>query len=67
MTCDNCNCVIIGQRFHSVTRDDYDLCADCHGKNPGKAGEYILVIQSLPAEKEAEGKEPEAKRLKEVS
>jgi hypothetical protein len=50
-----------------VTRDDYDLCADCHGKNPGKAGEYILVIQSLPAEKEAEGKEPEAKRLKEVS
>jgi hypothetical protein len=67
VTCDGCECVIVGERFHSVVREDYDLCAACRAKAEAGEGEYILVIQSLPpAEAEAvEGEEPVAKKRKE--
>jgi hypothetical protein len=66
VTCDVCEIVIVGQRFHSVTRDDYDQCAECHAKEPGNPGEFILVIQSLGREiQKTDAEEPFVKKRKE--
>ncbi len=71
VTCDVCDCVIEGERFHAVMREDYDLCAACHSKAEAGEGEFIKVIQSLPPAAAAvvtqEAEEPSSKKRKEES
>lgn len=48
VTCDVCNKQIVGRRWHSVHREDYDLCDACHTEQKNGEDTYILVMQTAP-------------------
>ena len=57
VTCDACECVIVGKRWHAIEKEDYDLCDACYEKQENRKkveDSYILVIQSLPEEEKKE-------------
>lgn len=46
VTCDGCNkSPIIGARYKSLEREDYDLCADCYG-HPERVPEQFARVKS---------------------
>ena len=42
--CDGCDMSIISHRFHSKTRDDYDLCMGCFRKEEEEAAANGCVV-----------------------
>lgn len=48
VTCNVCECVIVGDRFHSLKLEDYDLCNKCYEKREDREeGAFIHVHQTL--------------------
>ncbi|KAL3695030.1 hypothetical protein R1sor_008681 [Riccia sorocarpa] len=44
VVCDGCGTSpIVGVRYKSIRKEDYDLCSSCHAKTDAPAGEYTIV------------------------
>ncbi|KAL3695031.1 hypothetical protein R1sor_008682 [Riccia sorocarpa] len=44
VTCDGCGkSPIVGVRYKSTLKEDYDLCSSCHPKADASAGEYVII------------------------
>ncbi|KAK3267160.1 hypothetical protein CYMTET_24268 [Cymbomonas tetramitiformis] len=48
--CDGCHqCPIVGTRYKSVSREDFDICQRCHGgRNHDQAGPFARIDLPLP-------------------
>lgn len=74
VTCDMCKVSpIVGIRYKSATRDDYDLCIDCESKaghediylKIKKAGDYQKFLEDLKAQMEVPEPKEEIKKEEE--
>ncbi|KAL3695035.1 hypothetical protein R1sor_008686 [Riccia sorocarpa] len=46
VVCDSCGVSpILGVRYKSTVKEDYDLCSSCHAKADATSGEYVIVTR----------------------